>query len=70
MRVKTLSTLGLVTDRTAQNLRDFGWQLAGKDEHRDNWIDPSTGRAYKIGEAEAIRLNRFPSRYRFDMRSR
>jgi len=68
-KVRTLATLGVVNDRTPDMLRAWGWKLVkspvGSCDWTGWWVDPSTGEAYSISQAEAIRRDRLTPRYRF-----
>lgn len=63
-KVRVVETLGVVTDKTPENLLAAGWRCYG-GFWCGRWFDPRTGIAYAISQAEAIRRDRLPPRYRF-----
>lgn len=68
MRTRTLSTFGVVTDRTPTDLASWGWKLLGSDPWLGLWVDPRTGIRWAISQAEAIRRDRLTPRYAFRYR--
>ncbi len=65
MRTRNLSTYGLVTDRTHDNLKAAGWRPYRAAWGGLLWLDPRTGKGYTDSQAEAIRLDRLTPHYTF-----